>query len=96
MLDSRRQTSLEDYIQVLRLTGTDGLPRILVGGQAIHAWAEYYVEAEPELCKFLPFLSKDIDLLGTALDLLMIERATGFHAVLAENRVFIPSAGYKN
>lgn len=90
----RTETTLEDYSSILQLLGKDGLPRIMVGGQAVNFWAEFYLEADPQLNNFRPFQSKDLDLLGTQMDLLDLASKTGFKIVAAENKAFIPSAGY--
>ena len=42
----------------------DGLPYVLIGGQAVNYWAERYVAAERFLQKHLPFTSEDIDFRG--------------------------------
>lgn len=87
-------TTLDDYSQVLDLPGKDGLPRIIVGGQAVNFWATFYLKTEPTLNRFVPFHSKDLDLLGTSIDLLDLAKKTGFKIAQAENKTFIPSAGY--
>ena len=38
---------------------------VVVGGHAVNAYAELYSPRIPELADFLPFVSKDADLLGT-------------------------------
>ena len=37
---------------------------ILIGGQALNVWAEYYAEKDPSLNTHSPFFSHDIDFLG--------------------------------
>ena len=37
---------------------------ILIGGQALNFWAEYYSRKDPSLNTYLPFVSEDIDFLG--------------------------------
>ena len=41
-------------------------PHILVGGQALNFWAEYYAETCPALNEYAPYTSKDIDFYGCA------------------------------
>jgi hypothetical protein len=59
------QTSLRDYAPVLAQRDTQGEPFVLVGGQAVNFWADFYQSREPRLNQFYPFLSKDLDLLAT-------------------------------
>lgn len=84
---------VEDYRVVLMAPGPDGLPRVIVGGQAVNVWAERYLAAEPRLADYLPFTSKDLDLLGDAHDLDRLAVLTGWRKRAALRRVFIPSAG---
>ncbi len=91
---SKPDTSPEDYKDILALNGSDGMPRILVGGHAVNVWAEHYLKEEPSLAEFMPFRSKDLDILGTSSDLEDVARKTGLKCERAENRTFIPSAGY--
>jgi hypothetical protein len=79
---------------VLGVTGRNGLPPIDVGGQAVNIWAERYCDTEPQLKAFLPFISKDLDLLGDTMDLHQIAAATRFTKVTARREPIIPSAGY--
>lgn len=37
---------------------------VIVGGQAVNFWADRYTPDEPELLAFLPFTSRDLDLLA--------------------------------
>jgi len=79
---------------VLGVLGRDGLPRVIVGGQAVNVWAERYLPIEPDLAEFLPFTSRDLDLLGERRDLDELARLTGFARHPAPRKVFIPSAGF--
>ncbi len=94
MNNRRPQTAVSDFVSVLNLRGSDGLPRIVVGGHAVNIWAEYYLPREPKLSKFVPFLSKDLDLLGNHVDLESLAMQTGYPCERAENKMFIPSTGH--
>lgn len=49
------------------LIGAEKLDSVIVGGQALNIWGErYYERAQTDLEAFRPFVSKDIDFLGTA------------------------------
>lgn len=37
---------------------------VIVGGQALNAWAEHYLSADPELSDLGPFTTPDIDVIG--------------------------------
>lgn len=67
---------------------------MVVGGQAVSIWADRYLASEPELRQYLPFTSKDLDLLGDYLDLDHLAKATGFRKESAPRKLLIPSAGY--
>ncbi|HEU4729666.1 MAG TPA: hypothetical protein VFT22_17345 [Kofleriaceae bacterium] len=40
-------------------------PIVLVGGQAVNFWANFYEDRAPELAVHAPYTSKDIDFLGS-------------------------------
>ncbi|MBK8001615.1 MAG: hypothetical protein IPK15_23655 [Verrucomicrobia bacterium] len=52
---------------------------MLIGGQAVNYWAERYLAAEPELQKYLPFTSEDIDFKGNHEDVQRIARQLALH-----------------
>jgi hypothetical protein len=56
--------ALTEFEPVFEIRDRFGAPHIIIGGQAVNYWAETYLKAEPELARFLPFVSKDIDFLG--------------------------------
>ena len=94
MSSSQPETVVGDFLEVLRLPGPDGLPRIILAGQAVNVWADRYLAVEPGLREFLPFTSKDLDLLGDRWDLDALARATGWPKRPAQQKIFIPSAGF--
>jgi hypothetical protein len=55
---------LRQFSQVFEMRNSEGLPYILIGGQAVNYWAERYFETEPELKSLQPFTSEDIDFKG--------------------------------
>lgn len=60
--------SLQQFSRVFDVRNPEGLPYILIGGQAVNYWAERYLAIEPELQKLLPFTSEDIDFKGNRND----------------------------
>jgi hypothetical protein len=58
----QRQTSFADYLDLLRVFDEQGAEALIVGGQAINFWAEAFEAEEPELKKYRPFTSADLDL----------------------------------
>ena len=92
MTTSRPATKLDDYKAVLSLPHQEHL--IIVGGQAVSIWADRYLAVEPELHQYLPFTSKDLDLLGDLHDLHQLAKVTGFKMVTAPQKVLIPSTGF--
>ena len=92
MAKSRPETKIKDYRSILALP--DGEHLVIVGGQAVSLWADRYLVNESELRQYLPFTSKDLDLLGDHLDLDHLAKATGFKKESAPRKLLIPSAGY--
>jgi len=89
---SRPETKIQDYRSILDLP--HGAHLVVVGGQAVSIWADRYLASEPELRQYLPFTSKDLDLLGDYLDLEHLAKVTGFKKEPAPHKLLIPSAGY--
>ncbi len=89
---ARPQTKITDYRSVFASAGTEHL--VVVGGQAVSIWADHYLASEPDLRQYLPFTSKDLDLLGDSFDLDHLARATGLRKESAPRKILIPSAGY--
>jgi len=56
--------TLGHFEQVMGLRDAAGKPYLLIGGQAVNFWAETYLKVEPELERWLPFTSVDIDFYG--------------------------------
>ena len=67
---------LEDIADIL-----DTLPEnhgaVLVGGQALNLWAEYYAIQDPEIRALEPFFSADVDFIGTREDAEHMNRTLG-------------------
>jgi hypothetical protein len=60
-----RSFKLEDYSELLAAIESPGLDLILVGGHAVSVYGYDYHRSCPALDAYLPFLSKDADLIGT-------------------------------
>ncbi len=56
------QTGFEDYLDLLRVFDEREAEALIVGGQAVNFWAEVFEEEEPELQRYRPFTSADLDL----------------------------------
>lgn len=56
--------TLRQFSEIFQVRNPDGLPYVLIGGQAVNFWAEQYLTAEPALKKYVPFTSGDIDFRG--------------------------------
>ena len=69
------QTTLHDFQAVFLAAQAAELGALLVGGHAANFWAGLILPDEPELHQFLPFTSKDLDLLGSKDDLLTLARS---------------------
>jgi hypothetical protein len=61
----RIETEVADFAEVLLPPdGTE--PPVIVGGHAVNLWAIYFLsKGFVEMAKYLPFTSKDLDLVGT-------------------------------
>jgi hypothetical protein len=55
----------EQTAQVLRKFADLGHPIVLVGGQAVNFWADFYEDEAPQLADHAPYMSKDIDFMGS-------------------------------
>jgi hypothetical protein len=89
----RPETVIEDYAEALAVPARDGLPQVIVGGQAVNIWAERYLAREPDLANFFPFTSKDLDLIGNEFDFERIAAATGAKKLPSLRKVFVPTVG---
>jgi hypothetical protein len=70
---------LREYLVLLRQRDSTGQPFIIVGGHAANFWSEFYSEREPKLKTLLPFVSKDLDLIGTEAEAAQVARRIGWH-----------------
>jgi hypothetical protein len=62
-LPLQTDTEISDFAEILA-EGAE--PPVVVGGHAVGIWARYFLEkGVRELAEFLPFRSKDLDLIGT-------------------------------
>jgi hypothetical protein len=71
-------TGLEPFREILGQRDLTGRPFVVVGGQAVNIWANYYLPREPRLQMYLPFTSKDLDVVATKNDAERVASATGW------------------
>lgn len=58
-------SELEDFAEILRTEDSNGVP-VIVGGHAAGLWSRYFMAGGvTELAKYLPFRSKDLDVVGS-------------------------------
>jgi hypothetical protein len=74
-------TELEEYLTLLQQRDGQGRPFVIVGGHAVNFWAKLHLEREPALREFLPFTSKDLDVIGTKADATRVAHAIGWHVL---------------
>lgn len=66
---------------------------VVVGGQAVNLWANFYRERVPELEQYLPFASEDLDFYGGRLEALACHQALGGQIFLNQDFDPSPNAG---
>jgi len=69
--------SLRQFTEVFKIKNAQGLPPVLIGGQAVNYWAELYADEEPGLLRWRPFSSEDIDFQGNREDVQLIAAQLG-------------------
>ena len=79
----------ENLISLFKAIDSEELDLILVGGQAINLWANYYADRVPALTEYLPFSSADLDFYGGKLDAIACQKILG--GTINLNRDFEPS-----
>jgi hypothetical protein len=62
--DHRARLSYADIKPVLARLGDLTEDIVLVGGQAVSFWVDFYSGRDPELARLVPLASKDIDFCG--------------------------------
>ncbi|MEJ0091797.1 MAG: hypothetical protein WDM80_18860 [Limisphaerales bacterium] len=72
--------ALDQFDGVFDVRNAAGKPYVLIGGQAVNYWAETYLAQEPELAKWCPFTSEDIDFHGDQADVSRIAKKLGLPA----------------
>jgi hypothetical protein len=76
---SKSPRELREYLVLLRQRDSAGEPFIIVGGHAANFWGDLYSDRESRLTALLPFISKDLDLIGTAADAAQVAQRIGWH-----------------
>ncbi len=94
MNEELSQTVLEDFSGLLEIAQKECKDALLVGGHAVNLWASLYLDHEPALRQFLPFTSKDLDLLGNANTLETLVRRAGVLPVRTEAGAPSPVLGH--
>jgi hypothetical protein len=75
---THHRAELDVFLDVLAQSDDEGRPFILVGGQAVNYWANLYLPREPRLRSYLPFTSKDLDVIGTEASAKRVAQALGW------------------
>jgi hypothetical protein len=78
---------------ILVQLGTFSDAAVLVGGQAVNFWAEYYAGRVPQLARAAPFTSKDIDFCGDVRAVRLCASRLGGSATLASMDDATPNVG---
>ena len=67
-------TIARDFKEFYEVPTRKGEPAIVVGGHAANLWALHYLRKEPELLRYAPFTSKDLDLVGDSTTAITLAR----------------------
>lgn len=76
--------TLQQFSDIFQVRNPEGIPYVLIGGQAVNYWAERYLAKEPALRKHMPFTSGDIDFRGNRDDVQHIAGQLKLTAVYPE------------
>jgi hypothetical protein len=85
--------TLQQFSEIFQVRNSDGIPYVLIGGQAVNYWAECYFAKEPELRKHAPFTSGDIDFRGNRDDVQIIAGQLKLPAVFPDKVSMTALAG---
>ena len=85
--------TLQQFSEIFQVRNPDGIPYVLIGGQAVNYWAEHYLAVEPELQKYVPFTSGDIDFRGNRDDVQHIAGQLDLTAVFPDKVSMTALAG---
>lgn len=85
--------TLQQFSGIFQVRNSDGIPYVLIGGQAVNYWAECYFAKEPELRKHAPFTSGDIDFRGNRDDVQIIAGQLKLPAVFPDKVSMTALAG---
>jgi hypothetical protein len=85
--------TLQQFSEIFQVRNPAGIPYVLIGGQAVNYWAERYLAQEPELRKYAPFTSGDIDFRGNRDDVRHIASQLELTAVFPDKVAITALAG---
>ena len=85
--------TLQQFSEIFQVRNPEGIPYLLIGGQAVNYWAERYLTHEPELRKHAPFTSGDIDFRGNREDVRHIAGQLELTAVFPDKVAMTALAG---
>jgi hypothetical protein len=85
--------TLQQFSEIFQVRNPDGMPYVLIGGQAVNYWAEHYLAVESELQKYVPFTSGDIDFRGNRDDVRHIAGQLDLTAVFPDKVSMTALAG---
>ena len=89
---SNKKTFIELRNIFLKLKELD-LDIVLVGGQAVNYWANYYQRRCPQLNQYIPYSSEDIDFFGGRLEAQIAHQALGGEINIAKDFSPSPNSG---
>lgn len=74
MSESPESTEFSQYLSILEELADEGVDFVLAAGHAVNAWAQVFYERIDGIKDFLPFTSKDVDLIANRSEIFKLAR----------------------
>ncbi|HAV65644.1 MAG TPA: hypothetical protein DCY13_25125 [Verrucomicrobiales bacterium] len=85
--------AFDQFGELVGLQDGQGRPLVIIGGQAVNLWSTRYEGVEPDLQRYRPFTSKDLDFQGTLNDVWRIAKRFGVQPLLPHKKLMTAFVG---